>query len=284
MLSACEMRLVVIFQNPHFMTVWINRFPQLGVFAFTLLVAGILGAEETQKNALNLIACPDCEEQVSRRAVMCPACGCPGEAVAVEAKRIQDARKPKSVVNVEAPTGGGSAVAVKFNHQKYVLTTLAACGSAASLSLETVTGESIAYRNIEVAVDAPLVRFAVISDAIIFLAASESGKSVAYLDESGAATENESQAIAALNAEGKLSAIKESGVFHAVSSDMRWNRVQPAAFRSQMALLSDIRAQAHSRSISVATLNAVKATKWISPSVKTEAERIIGEIKTKGTQ
>ena len=273
----------MILQKPHFMTVWINGISQLGVFAAILLVAGILGAEEAQVNALNLIACPDCGEQVSRRALMCPDCGCPGEAVAEEVNRIEDARKAKAVVNLEAPAGGGPAVAVEFNRQKYVLTTLAACGSAASLSLETVTGEGVPYHTIEVAVNAPLVRFTVISDAIIFLAGSESGKSVAYLDEFGAATENESQAIVALNAEGKLSAIKGSEVFHAVSPDMRWNRVQPMVFRSQMALLSDLRAQARNRSINASTLKAVKSAKWISQSVKTEAERIIGETENKGT-
>lgn len=249
-----------------------------------LLIASILGAEEAQVDALNLIACPDCGEQVSRRAVMCPACGCPGEAVVVEAKRIQDARKPKSVVNIEAPTGGGSAVAVELNHQKYVLATLAACGSAASLSLDAVTGESVSYHTIEVALNAPLVRLAVNSDAIVYLKVSESGESVAYLDESGAVTNNKSQAIATLDAAGKLSAIKESEVFYAVSPKVEWYRVQPAAFRTQMALLSDLRAQAADGSIDASTLKAVKSAKWISPSIKTEAERIIGEIENKRIQ
>lgn len=265
------------------MTVWINGISQLGFFAAILLVAGILGAEEAQVNALNLIACPDCGEQVSRRALMCPDCGCPGEAVAEEVNRIEDARKPKAVVNLEAPAGGGPAVAVEFNRQKYVLTTLAACGSAASLSLETVTGESVSYHTIEVALNAPLVRLAVNSDAIVYLKVSESGESVAYLDESGAVTDIKSQAIATLDAAGKLSAIKESKVFYAVSPKIHWDRVQPAAFRTQMALLSDLRAQAADRSIDAVTLKAVKSAKWISQSVKTEAERIIGETENKGT-
>jgi len=34
--------------------------------------------------AYPLMPCPDCGKQVSRRALMCPACGCGGEVIAAE--------------------------------------------------------------------------------------------------------------------------------------------------------------------------------------------------------
>lgn len=36
-----------------------------------------------------LLPCPDCGGAVSRRAVMCPKCGCPGEAIAESAQRAE---------------------------------------------------------------------------------------------------------------------------------------------------------------------------------------------------
>ena len=45
--------------------------------------------------AAPLVPCPDCGAQVSSRAVWCPACGCPGQAIAEAAKAALEARRPK---------------------------------------------------------------------------------------------------------------------------------------------------------------------------------------------
>lgn len=47
-----------------------------------------------------LVACPDCGVRVSARAVWCPACGCPGEAIAESAKATLEAAKPKPPAEV----------------------------------------------------------------------------------------------------------------------------------------------------------------------------------------
>ena len=51
--------------------------------ALLLSAFAVLGS---QADALNLIACPDCEKMVSRRAVHCPHCGCPAKAIAAVRK------------------------------------------------------------------------------------------------------------------------------------------------------------------------------------------------------
>ena len=42
----------------------------------------------------SLMPCPDCEKMVSRRALMCPNCGCKGEVIAEEAARLAKAEEP----------------------------------------------------------------------------------------------------------------------------------------------------------------------------------------------
>lgn len=87
---------------------------------FRLLTAGVVLHTAFSPNALlatdkpsNLIRCPDCTKDVSRRAVHCPACGCPGDAISAEANRIDDARVLKPVVVITAPNGGGFGIAVE---------------------------------------------------------------------------------------------------------------------------------------------------------------------------
>ena len=45
--------------------------------------------------SLSLMPCPDCEAKVSRRALMCPSCGCRGEAIEEAARALAEAEKPK---------------------------------------------------------------------------------------------------------------------------------------------------------------------------------------------
>ena len=45
--------------------------------------------------AASLMPCPDCEAKVSRRALMCPACGCRGESIEEAARALAEAEKPK---------------------------------------------------------------------------------------------------------------------------------------------------------------------------------------------
>jgi hypothetical protein len=42
----------------------------------------------------NLMLCPDCEKMVSKRALMCPNCGCKGEVIAEESARLAKAEEP----------------------------------------------------------------------------------------------------------------------------------------------------------------------------------------------
>lgn len=53
-------------------------------------VALALSAVAQGERRISLIPCPDCGTEVSRWAVMCPKCGCPGEAIAESARRDED--------------------------------------------------------------------------------------------------------------------------------------------------------------------------------------------------
>ena len=46
-------------------------------------------------DSASLMPCPDCEAMVSRRALMCTACGCRGEAIEEAARVLAEDEKPK---------------------------------------------------------------------------------------------------------------------------------------------------------------------------------------------
>jgi hypothetical protein len=101
---------LLLYEKDYFMS---SAKKSLGLL-FRLLVAGLVfhavfspASLLATDKASNLIKCPDCMKDVSRRAVHCPACGCPGDAISAEANRIDDARVLKPVVVITAPNGGG---------------------------------------------------------------------------------------------------------------------------------------------------------------------------------
>ena len=50
------------------------------LFALTMSYSGMVRGG-------NLVVCPDCGNDVSRRALMCPKCGCAGDAIRAEGKQ-----------------------------------------------------------------------------------------------------------------------------------------------------------------------------------------------------
>ncbi len=70
------------------------------VFFLIVVALGCAGPLVGRDETATLIACPDCRREVSRRAVMCPGCGCPGAAI-VEAVRAEaEKNKPKPPTEV----------------------------------------------------------------------------------------------------------------------------------------------------------------------------------------
>ena len=91
------------------------------VVAFITIVGPSVYAESAKlegkvipkEKVTHLTPCPDCTGAVSKRAVMCPHCGCPGDVIVAAVQKAKLAAEPKSIVRVVADKAKGSGVAVK---------------------------------------------------------------------------------------------------------------------------------------------------------------------------
>jgi hypothetical protein len=230
----------------------------------------------------NLIKCPDCGKDVSRRAVHCPACGCPGEVIAAEASRIEDARVLKPVVAITASNGGGFGVAVD-DGGKRVIAFLDSVGTGELLSLKSVTDQEVPYSAIEVAETLPLVRLAVQGEATSYLPLSSSGETAGYLDASGHRAVSVNSASATLDASNSVSALVEqkTGVVVPVGPTIRWISMRPADFREQASLISRARQEASAGGLKPETRDRLAKTPWSSQYFKNQSEQLLTTAKEK---
>lgn len=248
-----------------------------GLILHTVLPpAVLLGADK----ASNLIKCPDCEKDVSRRAVHCPACGCPGEAISAEVNRIGDARVLKPVVVITASNGGGCGVAVD-DGGKHVIALLDSVGTGEQLSLKSVSDQDVPYSAIEVAENFPLVRLAVQGDAIAYLQLSPTGERVGFLDATGHRTVDASSASATLDASSFVSALveKKSGTIVPVGPAIQWRSMRPADFREQATLLTRAGQESAAGGLKPETRDRLAKTPWSSQYFKNQSEQLLSSIK-----
>lgn len=126
--------------------------------------------------ATALIPCPDCGQSVSRRAFMCPRCGCRGEVIEAAAKLLDSKPKPKvpdSVVRADFGRDVCDALPVKMSDGLFVVLPLEKV-----LNIETLvfsfasTNATISYSIPEVAVDQPIIRFPITETNLLFAAAT----------------------------------------------------------------------------------------------------------------
>jgi hypothetical protein len=230
----------------------------------------------------NLIKCPDCGKDVSRRAVHCPACGCPGEAIAAEANRIEDARVLKPVVAITASNGGGVGVAVDAGG-KHVIAFLDSVGTGELLSLKSLADQEVPYSAIEVAENLPLVRLAVQGDAISYLPLSPTGERTGFLDATGHRTAGVSSASATLDASSFVSALVEqkTGVVVPVGPTIRWISMRPADFREQASLIARAKQEVNAGGLKPETRDRLAKTSWYSQYFKNQSEQLLTTAKEK---
>ena len=126
--------------------------------------------------ATALIPCPDCGQSVSRRAFMCPRCGCCGEAIGTAAKLIDSKPKPRipdGIVRADFGRDKCDALPVKMADGLFVVLPLEKV-----LNIETLvfsfasTNATINYSIPEVAVDQPIIRFPITETNLLFAAAT----------------------------------------------------------------------------------------------------------------
>ena len=131
--------------------------PQVLVAILLLLALPLLAAP--------LVPCPDCGRQVSSRALMCPACGCPGDAIAActspsPNEQTPAAPEPDRLLRLEVDQRTAFALPVRMPDGLFALAPLDAILGAETVTLAFLsTNTTIAYAMPEVAVSAPLVRF-----------------------------------------------------------------------------------------------------------------------------
>ncbi|MDA0577183.1 MAG: zinc ribbon domain-containing protein [Verrucomicrobia bacterium] len=269
--------------------------------AAAILTLAILGCFA---QAAELIPCPDCEQLASPRAVMCPHCGCPGDAIRAasanaESQAVMEAQRKapdfgSSLVWVTSDRGEGVGVCIQSASQLYVVTAQNLLAGAQSLTLVKVTnGESLPYTAIELASDRDLVRLPVISTNLLPLTVSSGSTAGMALIH---VASNNTVALVAPNSEiGKLptgtpfldlatnvvqilAAANPNGAID-LASVPSWVSVQPLTYRIQTALLLEARKDHNDPA---ALLKRLTETAWLTPFLTEQAVRVIGEIRREG--
>ena len=143
---------------------WIKcLFALIGAAAYSIATA-----------ATALIPCPDCGQSVSRRAFMCPRCGCRGEVIEAAAKLLDSKPKPRipdSVVRADFGRDVCDALPVKMSDGLFVVLPLEKVLNIETLVFSFVsTNATISYSIPEVAVDQPIIRFPITETNLLFAA------------------------------------------------------------------------------------------------------------------
>ena len=129
-----------------------------GILSFSICFAGLFPAL-----AANLIPCPDCEQQVSERAIFCPHCGCPPEAIAEAAKALREEVKPippaETLLGI-SNRGTFQLYPALWDKRHYLVADLADLEDVQTLLISNVTHlVEVSYRSPKIACEEPLVFF-----------------------------------------------------------------------------------------------------------------------------
>lgn len=140
-----------------------------------VILVGIILITSLCVQGSNLMPCPDCGYEVSKRALMCPKCGCKGDVIESAAKKLDLKDKPKPLDHwVDADLGEDSfrALPVRMDDENFVVIPLEKTFNLETLTFSYAsTNLTISYGIPEVAVDAPLVRFPISCTNLQFAAA-----------------------------------------------------------------------------------------------------------------
>jgi len=249
-----------------------------------------------------LISCPDCGGAVSRRAVMCPACGCPGEAIVEAVEReAAEAMAPQAVVAIRTSERDGWGLLVRDAGRTAVVLDAALLYGVDALTVYTCpTNAAILYRGLQVAMHLPLVRLEVEATNLPALAVSEGDpwggaqgfwwqpsceRSPLCLPASTAADGTvalppvDANAVSLLdggtNLIGLLVGRGGDRWLARLAEAGCWVPVQPGVFRSQTGLLREADAQAVGGVPSMALRAALEQTAWLTPYFSNRAERLM---------
>jgi hypothetical protein len=237
--------------------------------------------------AASLIPCPDCGRDVSPRAVSCPYCGCPDDAIVQEAARLANLEKPHPVVAVVSETGRGTGLNVQMNGEKYVIMDVALLGCLESLKLSALADdqETVSYADFELADSVPLARFRVASDKLAYLPIAEDRKSKAkgYLLPDGSMASTPQPAIVGSinDADELLQISTQTHGMVSLNRTIKWKKILPSSYRAQTKLLQRLENSRRERQLSSNERAELDSVEWLTESLKEQAKKL--EQKTEET-
>lgn len=249
-----------------------------------------------------LISCPDCGGEVSRRAVMCPRCGCPGEAIAAAVQReAEEAMAPQAVVAIRTSERDGWGLLVREAGRTVVVLDAGLLYGVDALAVHTCpTNVAILYRGLQVAMHLPLVRLEVDATNLPAVGVSAGDpwggahgfwwqpsceRAPSRLAASSAADGTvalppvDANAVSLLDAGTNLIGLLVGGDgdrrLARLAESGGWVAVQPGDFRSQTGLLREADALAIGGAPSAALRTALEQTAWITPYFSNRADRLL---------
>lgn len=248
--------------------------PTLAVFA---LAQSISAADSA------LFPCPDCDQKVSRRAVSCPSCGCPGDAIHQAVRNDEEKKRPKRLASVTTDRRSGVAVLIRLGDSRYVIMDCSLLASTNSLVIKELgTDNPINYSEPELANDAPLLRFKITGEPraeFLSLAAQPTDKPPSKIlkatDEIIEASHSPPDAAVAINETDAISSVMADGNWVHVHSAMAWTAVEPAELRTQINLLFQTKESTRKGALSEKVTAELAGMKWLTPYLKNQSTTLL---------
>ncbi len=276
-----------------------------------IILAFLLWGLVAASHAAELIPCPDCDGQVSSRAVMCPHCGCPGDAIAEAFAQLEKAVSSPHygpLVRIDASGGSGFGLAVQSGSARYIAMDAALIWGADALTITPLTTNApIAYRSLQIAQDVPLARFSTDNTNLAYLAvvdvptsdteqrplfppnAADTPFALGPVTSSGHPPQRGQtlSPVAVVDSLTNLVAIvcSENDTLTAVAfpRDPGWVSVQPSALRTQTRLLLRAQEEHDAGALRSETVTLLMQTDWLARSLRRVAEEML-EQKRKGEE
>ena len=249
--------------------------------------------------AAALFPCPDCEQKVSPRAVMCPHCGCPGEAIHDAVAAAETLQRPPPVHPVapfKTDSSKGTAVAYTDGEHRYLVLDALPLFGVASLDITPLTTNApIPYHSMQVAAEAPLVRFRTVATNLEFLVRAPLPAArrpdLMWLHADGLTTPRGAEApprsaVALVDAKTNLVSVigrdLDERPLH-VQFDATWVNVGPSQFRTQTSALRAAHHALATESSSAESVRDLGHTEWVTPFLQRTAAKLIRLSETKGS-
>ena len=253
--------------------------------------------------AADLVPCPDCDQPVSPRAIMCPHCGCPGDAIAeyVAATEVEKAAPPVyPVAELKADSADGWAVGYTDGAGNFLVMDAHLLAAATTLAISPITTNApVAYQQMQIGTKTPLVRFRTPSTNISFLVVARSLNTaedkMLHLHADGRTTPADAGSapdrgvVGVTDSRTNLVGIArhvdgKTSILLLPEGREEWKDITPGDFRDQTRLLTvAARAIAEGTTVPREIMEQMGKTDWATTYFKQESNRILRKKKKGGT-